>query len=146
MPLGDYEAGSGPAGFDPIAISTRPTAAAPTALLYDLETRQTLLDSNGYARSMDPVDQEVRFCIGVELGAFPSSPTTGIDLGRLRRARSEAVQQVAVDAVNVALAGPLGRGDVRVDKVISSNDNGRIMLWVYYTNLRTAKPMRAENA
>jgi hypothetical protein len=87
-----------------------------------MTTRQTLLDSDGYARSVHPVDQEVALSLGVELGTLSSSPDTGVDINRLRRASSDVLQNVAKDVVNVALSGPLSRRDIQILTVQVTRD------------------------
>lgn len=139
MGLGSYPFGVGPFGRDPAITTARPSGTTPSALLFDVGTKQTLLDANGYAVSIDPIDQEVSLAIGVGRGTLTSSPDTGLDYERLLRASSDTVLAIARDAVNVALAAPLGRGDVRVLDVQAESGGGRVSLVVTYANLRTGQ-------
>lgn len=144
MALGDYAAGEGPCGFDPRVTTDRTAPVVPKAILIDLVTRRTLFDSNGYARAMDPVDQEVALSIGIEKGAITSAPNTGLDVQRILRASDAALLTTATDAVNVAVARPLARGDIRILAVNVERREGRVLILCDYYNVRTAKPVRAE--
>ena len=146
MALGSHPFGRGPLGFDPRTTTDGTVTPATSALLFDVSSKATLLDANGFARSVHPVDQEVALAIGVELGTLKSSPTVGLDYERLRSATRKTILAVAIDAVNVALAGPLGRGDIKILGVQAETNAGRISLIVEYVNLRTAKPMRTEGS
>jgi hypothetical protein len=138
MALGDYPAGEGPAGFDPVMASSRVAPVVPKALYIDLEKRTVLYDANGYAKAMHPVDQTMAICCGIKKGTLTSSPDDGLDVDRILQASLASRQSVAEDAVNVAAAGPIGRGDVTIRRVLASTGTGQISLIVDYRNNRTA--------
>jgi hypothetical protein len=144
MGAGDEEAGSGLAGVDSPVTSLRATGSLATALLFDLSSKSTLVDADGFARVMDPTDQEVLFCLCVQRRSLPSSPDVGMDYDRIARASKATLQRLAEDEVNVALVRPLERGDVRVLEVHVTRSGGRVSLLVDYVNLRTRAPQRAE--
>lgn len=139
---GSVVAGGGLAGAD-ISVPSAAIAPMQNAAFFDPPTRTVLLNADGTAQEMDPVDQEVVFDLSTPLGAIPEDPTRGLDWDAILTATDARRLQVAKDAVNRCLAARIGAGDVSIEAV-SLDDKPKdgatfiqaIGLNVTYKNLR----------
>lgn len=136
MGIGDYPCGVGPCGFDPVGgVSARSTNAAAIPY-YDPSVRGFATLADGDLRDVHPVVQEASFALGVELGSIPAAPRVGLNVNRIKAARTADVQRVAEDEVNIALRALLDAGDIRVQRVVTFARGGAIRMDTEIVNLR----------
>lgn len=135
---GSSSAGSGPAGFDPIATSTGPLAlAAAQAWFYDPELRDFTIDDAGDALAVHPVDQAVAMASTVALGSLASAPDTGCDFDAIKSAPRRNQQATVTDKVSLALAAFVDGGDIEFfGAPIVQQGPGRLLWAIEYANLR----------
>lgn len=140
MGAGDYGAGAGIAGADPVYIA--PAVAPvlrPRAALYDPTIKQFVLtDANGNAIDVHPVDQMVAIRLTTEQGASGSSPTLGQRIrARFALAAPTRHLQIAFSEVSNTLSDLVAAGDVILVSVeLSRNVNGAQVVIPTYVNLR----------
>lgn len=136
MGAGSYEAGAGGAGEDPVADPSTPRAVTmPRAAKFDAASKAFPFDDDGRLQDAHPVDQEVALALWVVAGTLASAPELGHGLRsvRLDSARKKAVE----DAVRLALAALLSRGDIEVLGIESASpQRGALAVEVTYRNLR----------
>ena len=81
MPAGDYPAGAGPAGFDPVSDPlARRVFRGPAAMAYDGASRDWPLTPQNNYRSVHPVDQMMALSVLVRKGSIASAPIVGSTL------------------------------------------------------------------
>jgi len=132
--------GAGLCGADIPGLSA-PIAPLNNAVFYDGRTHTIVLNADGTAQTLHPVDQEVIFDLSNELGSVPNDPGRGLDVQAIKDADDARKLLTAQDRVNLCLAGPLSRGDIDILDV-SLQDNppaGSLGLSVTYENLRLPK-------
>ena len=131
--------GGGLCGSDIPGLSA---AIAPmsNAAWYDGASRTILLNPDGTAQELHPVDQEVVFDLSNKLGSIASDPTRGLDTDAIRHAQDSAKLSTAQDRVNLCLAASLARGDIEIVGVQVEDPPvaGRLGISVTYKNLRLA--------
>jgi hypothetical protein len=140
MGAGDFIAGAGPAGH------TTPTPSAPDgstlrSAKFDIQTRTFPLDGNGELTLVHPVDQAVALAVGRPLVGTQSTPTSGLDVARLRRASRASMQLTVTLVVKDALQQLISDGDIAFHGApLAPDANGRPFFFVDYTNLRLPAP------
>jgi len=78
MGAGDFSAGDGPAGEDPVtAPSTASANTPPPAPYLDLGLRDYRLNANGVTASMHPVDQAAQWSFAIRRGTHKVDPRVG---------------------------------------------------------------------
>jgi len=78
MGAGDFEAGEGPAGEDPVAAPSPPVSNTPPPAPYlDLGLRDYKLDADGRVAPMHPVDQAAQWSFAVRRGTHKADPRVG---------------------------------------------------------------------
>jgi hypothetical protein len=143
MGAGDYPAGIGPAGFDPVqSPSQRLVLYAPPSLYFDLSTRSFPYDARGALVGVHPVDQEVELALGITAGSLGSAPAQGHTLRFITSPSAPDAERQVEDRVNRALARLLERGDitVRSARFVRPAPPGRLLVAVEYVNLRLKPP------
>lgn len=142
MGAGDFPAGDGPAGHDPVAApSASPASSPPMALLYDPQTRDFRLGSDGRFVEIHPVDQEVALAIMLQFGTVGSSTTSGSKLLRIKRAPGLLLESTVGDIVRQALSRPLARGDITISNIdVSRPNRSQTLLVLTYVNNRLQSP------
>lgn len=146
MGIGSFPAGMGPAGGDPIPDPSAPIFKPPIqAAKFDIGTKTQVQASNGTLVSVHPVDQEVNLRLGIEEKQIASAVTVGHRIRQITRSGGPDVQSRVIDAVNIALADPLARKDIKIlgVDVDAKTVRGRIVVAVNYLNLRTQKAQKA---
>ena len=137
MGAGSGSAGVGLAGVDPLPLSVTPGPMTGAAQ-YDPRTRTLVMNADGTIATVDPVDQEVAFCLTIKKGTISSNPTRGFDWDRLRATPSSSRAHAATDLVKLALRKPLSRGDITIISVQLFDSPGRLGLITTYANNRLA--------
>ena len=143
MGLGSYACGVGPCGHDPVASPSTRSTAASAIPYYDPLIRGFATTSDGDLVSVHPVVQEASFALGVALGSIPSAPTVGLNIRRIKSARSADVPIVARDEVEVALKRLIDAGDIQIVRVTASAAWGRVLMETEFVNLRD--PVRPQS-
>jgi len=137
MGAGDFPAGVGPAGFDPVADPSAPGSRQPAAILFDLATKRYLFNPDGTAQEIHPVDQAVAFAFGFEQGSCPSTPNVGNRIrAEIRRLLPSSANK-AIDLAKLALKRLTDAGDIQIVAIEPSSPvRGRFIVHVDYVNLR----------
>lgn len=140
MGAGDFPAGVGPAGFDPVAfVSPALQFTPPLAALFDLGTRTFpfMTDGSGRLQSVHPVDQQVNLALGLIEGTVTSVKDLGASFARLQRASLADLQKEGALMANRALARLISNNDIEVREVTATRPiPGRVYIAVNYVNLR----------
>lgn len=142
MGAGDFAAGLGPFGHDPVGDpSTRTLVAPVAAAFFDPSTRDYPLDANGRVVAIHPVDQAVALALTIELGAVGSVSDLGHELRRIPRGTQPQIASYAADAVKRALKAITDRGDATLLNVTTvSPFRGAQQVTVEYRNNRLSPP------
>jgi hypothetical protein len=136
MPMGDFPAGAGPAGADPVykpAPQNPPQPAA--AIFYDPSIKQY-----DPTIAVHPIDQIVASRCTAQKNQSASSP----DLGTRIRARFAAAppsqhMQIAYQETSNALADLISAGDIQlVGVTLTRSNTGAQVVIPNYVNLRTS--------
>lgn len=138
MGAGDFPAGMGPAGFDPVVAPPPPRdAKLPSAIWFDGATRTFLFDAQGRLVPIHPVDQSVALSILVELGKLSSAPTVGSS-ARRATGTTEAARLADVETrMRAAVKRRVDAGDIQIVAiVVTSPVPGRTVARFRYLNLR----------
>lgn len=143
MGAGDFPAGAGIAGFDPVYLPV-PAAAIvpPRAVKYDPSVKQFLLtDSNGNPTDVHPVDQIVALRLTSEQGQSKSVPGLGTRIRvRFQASPPSKRQQIAFDEVSTQLDDLIKAGDVLLVSVsVATNLNATSVVVASYVNLKSPK-------
>jgi hypothetical protein len=78
MGAGQFAAGDGPAGEDPVAAPSAPSANDPPAAAYlDLELRNFKLNADGTFAEMHPVDQAAQWSFAIRRGTHKADRRVG---------------------------------------------------------------------
>lgn len=78
MGAGQFPAGLGPAGEDPVAQASRASNNSPPNAAYlDLKARNLLLNADGSTASMHPVDQAAQWSFLIRRGTLQADPRVG---------------------------------------------------------------------
>lgn len=142
--MSGYGAGSSPGGVGvlggPVETNTASVVIAkPTVAYFDPAIMSSPVATDTSIRSMHPVDQQVVLALSIEVGQIASVPDQGHTLGQLGRMAPAQYTAAALDAVQLALAGPLGRKDIDLLSVQAvSLPYGNNQVAVRYRNLRLA--------
>lgn len=141
MGAGDFPAGAGLAGADPVYLPVPPAPPlTPRAVLYDPSVKQYLLrDARGNAIDVHPIDQIVATRLTTQQGQSASAPTLGTQIrAKFALAGPARHQQIAYQEVASALSDLLSNGDVKLWSVSLQIDpsNLRELITAIYTNLR----------
>lgn len=93
MGAGDFSAGVGMAGLDPVFSTKRKTRRLDVATFFDLSVRDAVLLEDGRITAAHPVDQQVQMSFAIERGTLRSAPEIGHTLRQLRRGNRQQVTQ-----------------------------------------------------
>lgn len=137
MPLGDFPAGEGPLGFDPVAPLVPPRRARPPAsLLFDGATRDFPLDKDGFYREIHSVDQRVALALLVTEGTIASASELGSRLRRIDRVPRGVMKSTAINHVRRALSALVAERSIRIDAIeVETPADGTLLVAVTYANL-----------
>ena len=142
MGAGSFPAGSGPAGFDPIAEGVPVNVLTPQALRYEGSSRDWALADDGNYRAVHWVEQA--FAIGclTRRGSNKSSPDVGNDVHAIPYLGGLDLTATIEDCIRKAnpIATLLKNGDadiVRIDH--QTMPGGGLKVAVYFKNLRLDK-------
>jgi hypothetical protein len=139
MGAGNYPAGAGHCGLDPLPPPVPPRdVSPPAALRFDGASKDFLLDANGHYYAIHPVDQQVALVLLVGLGTIASAPTVGAAFRRIQRITS-STQSQATDMANAALRKLVTAQKVAIVAidVEISLPQGATLIAVTYQNLVT---------
>lgn len=140
MGAGDYGAGLGGAGFDPVLPASSPItdAAPPLAVYFDLATKTYLSNADGTLKGMHPVDQRVVLALGIEAGSLTGVPSQGHRFrSRLSRVPPATIPRIALDETRLALKNLLLAKDILLLAVETDTTvRGRVLIAVTYVNMR----------
>ena len=143
---GTFGAGLEPAGLDPVgAFSPKPSLGTqPRALLFNITTRQHVINADGTMASVHPVDQRVTLALGVKLGSIPSAPGVGNKLRTITRGSLAQLTAQANDYVEQALIAMTTAKEISVISIgVFAPQPGQLIVQVTYTNLITSQKMTA---
>lgn len=138
MGAGEFDAGEGLAGEDPVPAFAQPrNVTPPVALLLDGRTLDFPLDTTGLYRSVHPVDQEVALALMAKFGTIAGAPDTGNKL-RLIRKLGPRTKAEATNIVNEAIGALIAANDIKLlDLTIETRTpQGALLVAVSYQNLR----------
>jgi hypothetical protein len=139
MSAGDYEAGAGLAGLDPLPEGSPPrNVRPPHALWFQGLTRDFPLRDGGQYQSTHPIDQEVELAMEVAVGKIPALPSIGLDLAALPLANADLLQAEVERRVNAGRVGALvSAGSIRVVELVArrTTRNG-VGVRLQYVNLQ----------
>jgi hypothetical protein len=141
MGAGQFNAGEGLGGEDPLADPSPPRdVTPPAALLFDGATKAHPLDAQGRYQGIHPVDQRVALALLVRFGSVGSVPDQGARFREIAKVTRYTAAQ-AKDMVNLALARLLAAKDITVELVEVETNRlaGSIAIAVSYQNLRLPK-------
>lgn len=141
MGAGDFPAGFGPCGMDPLPPPVPPRAVTPPAALrFDGATKDFLLDAEGHYLAIHPVDQAVALALLVGLGTAPSAPAVGAAFRQIKRITPSTKVQ-ATNMATAALAALVRAGKVGVLSIAVEVrlPQGATLIAVTYQNLLTKK-------
>lgn len=139
MGAGNFPAGAGPAGLDPLPPPSPPRDVSPPAALYfDGRTQGFPLDAQGRYVGIHPVDQAVALALIVRLGTLGAVPEQGAAFRDIRKITPSTGTQ-ATDMARIALAAIVQRGDITIldIQVETRRTMGAVLIAVSYKNLRT---------
>jgi hypothetical protein len=140
MGAGDFEAGAGPAGEDPVVEQTPYQPIKPPAAIYlDLATRDSRLDSNGNWDAMDTTEQQVVISFAYFKGTVKSAPNVGNDFNQLPRNRGAALIPDALRIASEAFpfSDLIAKGYASLEGVIVQSPKwGEARIAVQWRNLR----------
>lgn len=146
MPLGDYPAGVGPAGYDPVVPPSAPRRVRPpVSLHFDGATRDFILRDDGFYDEVHPVDQQVALALLISEGVVAAVPEVGNRLRTINRVPFAVARSTAKDYVNLALSGLLASKSIAIDKIDVEGTRGALFVAVTYRNLLARDP-RARTA
>jgi hypothetical protein len=142
MGAGQFGAGAGGAGMDPVYLAVPPAPfTGPRAVKYDPSIKQYVLtDANGNKIDVHPVDQIVVTRLTVEQGSSASSPTLGQRIRKLwNRSQPARYQQIAQAECTRVLQDLINAGDVKLLSVSVTFDpvNGARVVVPTYVNMRS---------
>jgi hypothetical protein len=141
MGLGDFPAGEGLGGLDPIPLVLGPNGlTAPVALRYDGATKDFLLDANGHYLGIHPVDQQVALALICGLGTMPAAPKVGAAFRQIKRITPSTPKQ-AEDMARTALSSLVSGGLIKIVaiEVETTALQGAVLIAVTYVNMLTQK-------
>jgi hypothetical protein len=147
MGAGNFPAGTGFAGLDPVApYSPSPQAGSPPeAMVFDLTTRQWVINDDGTMASQHPVDQEVQLALGIEFGKIPCVPADGNTLRQITRAAGDQLESEVDDAVHNAIDYLVASNSISLDQinVFPFSATNAFIAQIVYTNLITQQQKNA---
>ena len=139
MGAGSFGAGSGPAGLDPVAITSPVTATlTPAAPYLDLKLKNFKLNADGSFAAQHPVDQAVQWSFAIRRGTHKADARIGHTLFDGPRLTGDAqlkdLTQRAADAFPFSVL--LEKKQVAFEGVqVVNPKNGETDLAVHYRNL-----------
>lgn len=145
MGAGNFPAGTGPAGLDPV-ISSRPRDPIPiiSSLAVDGLTKDYQLDAAGRYVGVNWVDNAAFTLLRIAEGSVKSAPAVGETVSKIRYIDQVKIQAQVEDRVKVAWRDLLSRNLVEiVDIILDLTVAGRIMYVVNYRNLLTGARKQA---
>lgn len=138
MGAGQFPAGFGPSGADPVVEPTAARAVTlPAALLLEGRTLDYTLDAAGLYTGLHPVDAWVANQLLIRRGTLASAPTAGQGLREVRRLGTPRAAAQARDLIQQALKERVDSGDITIVKIdIETSGLGRLLAAVSYVNNR----------
>lgn len=150
MGAGDFPAGVGGAGFDPVTEFAAPTVQPlPGAVRWSLETRDSVYSESGTFTPTSPIDAQMTLGLGTRKGTISGAPEIGhtfaeTNLATTDQAIQRDVEERARAAVPVATL--LAAKDVEILSVQWSFSRwGGLTVSTQYRNLRTGKPGQVQS-
>jgi hypothetical protein len=139
---GAFGAGAGSGGFDPVLDASDSNAStAPSALLFDPNTRDFRLGADGRFVAVHPVDQWVALQLWLRKGSVGSVPGAGCDLRNLSRQGGQGYVASIQDMVRLSLKTMIDNGSIRVIGIaVQTPSRGQTFVQVTYVNLKLASP------
>jgi len=137
MGAGNFDAGAGDAGHDPVEDPSPAPGRRPAgAIMYDGAAAGWVLDAQGHYRTVHEVDQRVALALVVREGDLASVPGTGSRLRRLGRLSPTRLVTAAQDAVRVALAPMLAAQEIEILSIgATAPSRGKLLVVTKYKNL-----------
>lgn len=137
MSAGEYGAGLGPAGLDPLPDARNPPSGRPpVALLFDGRTRDFPLDSEGRYKSVGVGAQKAELALLLVFGKTPVASTQGLDLSGVIPVDGDKLSADVDSRVRAALAAPIAARDIEVLEILGSSPvRGAIRVYVKIKDL-----------
>lgn len=135
MSAGLYPAGSGPAGFAPVAPLSSAPVPQPGVPLIHPGSHDAVPQDDGTLEAVHPVDQAVALALGIKAGTVGSATSIGNLLSDLEYA-SRTLEVLVRQRVDTALAQLTARGDVALVSVVTTRIPGGFTVDITYRNLR----------
>ncbi len=115
MGAGQQGAGLGPAGLDPLPdVTDPPLGVPPVALLFDGETKDFPLDSQGRYRSVGIGAQKAQLALLRQFGKLPIAITQGLDMDGVVPVAGTKLSAEVNSRVRAALAQPLAAREIHI--------------------------------
>jgi hypothetical protein len=138
--FGWYPLGYTPLGYNPVIPPDAPRdVSPPAALRFDGQSRDYLLDANGFYNSSHPVDQKVALALSVSRGAIAAAPEIGNKLRTIKRVTATVATTLAKQYIRECLAEFTAAKSIEIlDIQIDTSVPGRLLFAVTYLNLELA--------
>lgn len=131
-PGGELDAGDDYPDPDAFVVTT-----APSALVFNPQTRAHDQDADGNFVGQHPIDAAVVNALMIRLGKVPSAPKTGLGVWKIPSHFAVTAEREANDWVKLALKDLIEREDIRLLNVSFGPLNASAsFLSVVYVNLR----------
>src|SRR5690242_18105687 len=146
MPAGDYLAGIGPAGFDPVTDPpARKVLRGPAAMAYDGASRDWPLNVQNNYRSVHPVDQQMALSVLVRKGTIASAPNVGSTLHEITHLSAKTLQSDVDNRVRTSepAATLVRNGQAKILRNRIDVSGNALQVAVEYVNLATGQNITA---
>jgi hypothetical protein len=150
MGAGDYPAGVGPCGHDPIVTDQSRVFVTPEALKYDGATKAFIQDATtGKLEACHPVDQKMAFGLLFRRGSIKGDIRIGNTFHEIQSVRNADIQQQLWDRARTAMpvSDVLLAGDAEILRIgYEERPHGGLTIVVEYVNkrLKNSNPRRVD--
>lgn len=104
-------------------------------VLFDLNGRAFVVDTDGKAVACSGVDQRVVIILGTPKGQIASAPDLGVDIEKMMRAPKIRLPGVVDTELRSALGDLIRANQIRINSITTDNRAGTVYFLVDYSNL-----------